>query len=52
MTRKELIAQCKKDNPKMVATINDEQYELNDEEYNQAAEAWADMIIAQQNLDA
>ena len=52
MTRKELIAQCKKDNPKMVATINGEPYELSQEEYDQAVEAWADMIIAQQNLPA
>ena len=35
----------------MVATINDEPYELSKEEYDQAVEAWADMIIAQQMLD-
>jgi hypothetical protein len=46
-TKSELIAQLKAENPKMVATINDEQIELTAEEYEKACSNWADMRLAQ-----
>jgi len=47
ITLESLIAQCKKENPKMVATINGEEYELTVEEYEEAATNWAEMRIQQ-----
>jgi NifU-like protein involved in Fe-S cluster formation len=38
ITKEELIAQCKKENPEMFSVIND-QVVLNDEEYNLACGA-------------
>jgi hypothetical protein len=47
MTLEDLIAQCKSENPKMVCTINGEEIELNQEEYEKAAHDWAIMRLAQ-----
>jgi len=47
ITRESLIAQIKKENPKMVATINGEEYELTVEEYEEAATNWAKMRLEQ-----
>ena len=47
ITLESLIAQCKKENPKMVATINGEEYELTVEEYEEAATNWAKMRLEQ-----
>ncbi len=44
-TKAELIAQCKAENPTMTATINDEQIELTQAEYEKAASDWADMRL-------
>lgn len=41
-TKEELIAQCKAENPIMIQTINDIQRELPEDEYNDAAEKWAE----------
>lgn len=46
-TKQELIAQCKAENPKMVATILGEEVELSAEEYEKAASDWADMRLVQ-----
>ena len=46
-TKQELIAQCKAENPKMVATILGEEVELSAEEYEKAANDWADMRLVQ-----
>ena len=46
-TKEELIAQCKAENPKMVATILGEEVELSAEEYDKAANDWADMRLVQ-----
>ena len=46
-TKAELIAQCKAENPKMVATILGEEIELSAEEYEKAANDWADMRLIQ-----
>ena len=45
MTREELIAQCKTENPKMFQTINDEQVELIGDAYEEACANWADMRL-------
>lgn len=47
ITLESLIAQCKKENPKMIATINGEEYELTVEEYEEAATNWAKMRLEQ-----
>ena len=46
-TKQELIAQCKAENPKMVATIFGEEIELSAEEYEKAANDWAEMRLVQ-----
>ena len=46
-TKEELIAQCKAENPKMVATILGEEVELSAEEYDKAANDWAEMRLVQ-----
>ena len=45
ITKEELIAQCKKENPEMFSVINDQVVYLNDEEYNLACENWAQMQL-------
>jgi hypothetical protein len=47
MTLKELIAQCKSENPTMTCTINGEPFLLSNEEYEKAAHDWAVMTLAQ-----
>ena len=47
MTLEQLIAQCKKENPTMTATINGEAHELTAEEYEEAATNWAKMRLEQ-----
>jgi len=46
-TKEQLIAQCKAENPKMIATILGEEIELSAEEYKKAANDWAEMRMAQ-----
>jgi hypothetical protein len=46
-TKQELIAQCKAENPKMIATILGEEIELSAEEYEKACSDWADMRLMQ-----
>ena len=50
-TKTELVAQCKAENPTMTATINDEQIQLTQAEYEKAASDWADMRLAQIELE-
>jgi hypothetical protein len=47
MTKEELVAQCLADNPIMTQTNNDIERELSEEERLEAANAWADMRLAQ-----
>ena len=47
MTKEELVTQCLTDNPVMIQTINDVERELSEEERLEAANAWADMRLAQ-----
>jgi hypothetical protein len=44
-TKAELIAQCKAANPTMVENINGVERTLTAEEYNFAAEKWAEMQL-------
>ena len=46
-TKEELIAQCKAENPKMIAKILGEEVELSAEEYDKAANDWAEMRLVQ-----
>ena len=46
-TKEELVAQLKAENPIMVANINGENIELTLEEYEKAANDWADMRLVQ-----
>ena len=47
ITKSELIAQCKAENPTMVSTINGEEIELTDAEYDKACNDWAEMRLSQ-----
>lgn len=47
MNKEELIAQCLADNPVMTQTNNGIERELSEEERLEAANAWADMRLAQ-----
>lgn len=47
MTKDELIAQCKNENPTMTQTINGESIVLDAQEYEKAAHDWAVMRLAQ-----
>jgi hypothetical protein len=51
MTKEELVAQCLTDNPVMIQTINDVEREISEEERIEAANAWADMRLAQIALE-
>jgi hypothetical protein len=51
MTKNELIAQCKSENPKMFSTINDEQIELTGADYEAACESFAEMRLQQLNVE-
>ena len=47
-TKQQFIAQAKADNPKpLYATINGEQVELSDAEYDETITAWAEMRVEQ-----
>ena len=46
-TKSELIAQLKAENPTMTATINGEEIQLSQAEYETACSNWADMRLAQ-----
>ena len=46
-TKSELIAQLKKENPTMTATLNEEKRLLSEAEYEEACNAWADMRLEQ-----
>ena len=52
ITKTELIAQCKAENPTMTATINDEKILLSDAEYEKACNDWADMRLGQIEYEA
>ena len=47
MTKDELIASCREENPTMTSTINGESFLLNAEEYEKALNDWAEMRLAQ-----
>jgi hypothetical protein len=47
MTKNELIALCRAENPTMTATINDEPFLLSAEEYEKALNDWAKMRLEQ-----
>jgi ribosomal protein L13 len=47
MTKSELIALCKKENPKMISVINGEEIELTGADYEAACEQWAEMRLQQ-----
>jgi hypothetical protein len=47
MTKDELIASCRAENPTMTATINDEAFLLSADEYEQALNSWAEMRLFQ-----
>ena len=47
MTKEELVTQCLTDNPIMIQTVNGIERELSEEERIEAANAWADMRLAQ-----
>lgn len=51
MTKNELIAQCKLENPKMVSIINGEEIELTGQDYEIACAAWAEMRLQQLALE-
>jgi hypothetical protein len=46
-TKQQLIAQLKTDNPKMISNVNGEEIQLSAEEYDKAANAWAEMRLIQ-----
>ena len=52
MTKNELIAQCKAENPKMFQTINDETFELIGEDYEKACSDWADFQLKIKDIEA
>ena len=47
MTKEELVTQCLEDNSVMIQTVNNIERELSEEERLEAANAWADMRLAQ-----
>jgi hypothetical protein len=51
MTKNELIAQCKAENPQMFQTLNDESIELVGKDYEKACSDWAEMRLAQIALE-
>jgi hypothetical protein len=51
MTKNELIAQCKAENPQMFQTLNDEIIELVGQDYEKACSDWAEMRLAQIALE-
>ena len=51
MTKNDLIAQCKAENPQMFQTINDETFELIGDDYEKACADWAEMRLGQIKLE-
>jgi hypothetical protein len=52
-TKNQYITQAKKDNPQpQFCTINGQQIELTDEEWLTSIEAWAEMRVAQDEINA
>ena len=51
MTKADFIAQCKKETPEMVQTINGIETTLSDEDYNKAVDSWAEMQMEIQNAN-
>lgn len=47
MTREQLIALCKQENPTIIGEINGEPVALTGEAYERACEDWADMRLVQ-----
>ena len=51
-TKNEYIAQARTENPKpQYQTVNGEQIELSDDEYEASIEAWADMRVEQDMVE-
>jgi len=48
MTKQEIIAQLKVDNPTLIKQVNDEVIELDLTEYEATIEAWADAVLAKE----
>jgi hypothetical protein len=51
MTKNELIAQCKAENPQMFQIVNNQTIELVGEDYEKACADWAEMRLAQIALE-
>jgi hypothetical protein len=51
MTKNDLIAQCKAENPQMFQTVNDETIELVGQDYEKACSDWAEMRLTQIALE-
>ena len=51
MTKNEVIAQLKQENPTLSYGINDEVFEMTAEEYEATIESWADARIAKQKAE-
>ena len=51
MTKNEVIAQLKKENPTLSYGINDQVFEMTPEEYEATIESWADARIAKQKAE-
>jgi len=47
MTKEQLIAQCKSENPVILQTINGEEIELTGKDYEDACLKWAEMRLEQ-----
>lgn len=52
MTRDELIAQLKAENPTLTYGVNDEVFQMTPEEYEETIASWADARIAKQTAKA
>ena len=46
-TKNDLIAQCKKENPKMIQNVNGEEIKLIGDDYEKACNDWAEMRLTQ-----
>jgi len=47
MNKTDLVALCKKNNPKIISVVNGEEIELTGADYEAACEQWADMRMEQ-----
>jgi hypothetical protein len=48
MTKQQIIAQLKVDNPTLIKQLNDEVIELDAKEYEATIDAWADAVLARE----